>query len=653
MDLSKYLGLYLSDGREHLGALRAGLSAQTIRPETVNDLFRHAHSVKGMAASMGFGQTAMLAHAMEDLFSAWRQGARPTVTAMASCAQALDSLDAQMDAVAVSGAEASDEQAMQAFAAALKREAEACLPKPTAAAPAVAQPPKSVTPAKEPQQQPSDGAVLPLGGANAPQALVFVSIDPSSALPAARLLVVSQYLEKAFGGCVIEPPLGEIRARNLKRATFRIASTLEIKDKIRPLRELPEVREVVLETNPAGAAGLVSGGLVTHVRLEAKELDDLLSNTASLLHHLTFLESGLSQEERRRHRFWLESHRALLGQLFSQVLQARLVPFSIVTERLARLARDLGAKTGKALRFEVKGADEQVDRALLERLADPLSHLLRNAADHGVESAQERKAAGKPEEGLLELDIQRDGEALLVSVNDDGRGLDAGAIGKVAVERGLISPEEAARLPRERILELITLPAFSTRRNVSEISGRGVGMDVARNAAEALGGHLEMDSQAGKGTRFTLVIPSAATLTQVLVFGWKGSPRFGIPASQVRHIYPLCSHSLSWAGARRCLQDGDTLIPVLPWRLGPVGKDGCGLAVMGPSGERVVLVSEVFDSERVVIHPWGPPLDQIPHWIGGALLSGGETAYIVDGRALARDEGKMNEGEAKDVSTTW
>ena len=174
-------------------------------------------------------------------------------------------------------------------------------------------------------------------------------------------------------------------------------------------------------------------------------------------------------------------------------------------------------------------------------------------------------------------------------------------------------------------------------------------MDVARNAAEALGGGLEMDSAPGKGTRFTLVIPSAATLTQILVFGWPGLPRFGIPASQVRHIYPLGAYQLVWAGSRRCLQDGETLMPVLPWRLGPVGKEGCGLAVAGPWGERVILVSEIFESERVVIHPWGSPLNQIRHWVGGALLSSGELAYVVDGRALCRDDEQQDAKEESNV----
>ena len=645
MDLSKYLDLYLSDGRDHLGAMRALLSSQPASQEKINDLFRHAHSVKGMAASMGFEKTTALAHAMEDLFSAWRRGERASAQSMAVCMKAIDLMDGQMDSVASTGAETGGDGGAKECALALREEAGAAAPEPVAPKASKSEP-AAASPASASERGESDAASRTNYG---PEAIIRVSIEPASALPAARLLVVSQFLEKAFGSCVMEPGLKEIQSGNLKQARFVVPLVDNIKEKIKPLRELPEVSGVELEIRQAAAPAVSSNGLAASVKISPKELDAFLSNAAGLLHHLNFLEAGLSREEKRRHRFWLERHRAMLSQLFGQVLEARLVPFSLVTERLGRLVRDLSEKTGKALDFKVEGAGEEVDRALLDRLADPLSHLLRNAADHGIESASERAAEGKAPVGRLSLEIRRDGEALLVSVSDDGRGLDAEAIGRAAVERGLITAAEAARLPRERMLELITLPAFSTRSSVSEISGRGVGMDVVRNAAEALGGGLEMDSTPGKGTRFTLVIPSAATLTQILVFGWPGLPRFGIPASQVRHIYPLGAYPLVWAGARRCLQDGDSLMPVLSWRLGPVGKEGCALAVAGPSGERVILVSEVFDSERVVIHPWGSPLNQIRHWVGGALLSTGELAYVVDGRALCRDEEQQGAKEESNV----
>ncbi len=626
MDLSKYIDLYLSDGREHLAALRAGLPESAGEaPADVNALFRHAHSLKGMAASMGFEATAALSHALESLLGTWRAGALPTAPAVLASLEALDLLEALTDAVQTSGGEGD-----------LVPPAQACAKKLSGVAGAPATPAPAAAAASPPA--PAASPEVPSPSAQGPEARVTVAIDASSALPAARLLVVSQRLQQAFGRCTMEPPLAEVQAGNLRRARFRVPLGPGLKEAARQLRELAEVAEVTLEVCQAGPAARGEAAVVPSVRIPAPDLDDLLTLTSDLLHHLNLLESGLGSVERRHHRFWLEKHRALLDGLFDRVLSVRLVPFELLTERLARLVRDLSARTGKPLRFEVSGADQKVDRALLERLLDPLSHLLRNSADHGVEPRQERRERGKPEEGLLSLEIQREGEALLVSVRDDGRGLDETAIARAAVERGLLTSQEAALLTRKQILEFITLPAFSTRSEVSELSGRGVGMDVVRAAAESLGGRLEMASEAGKGSRFTLAIPSAATLTQVLVFGWTGAQRFGVPASQVRRIFPLSAHPLVWVGSRRCLRAGDDLLPVLSWRGGPVGRDGCALALSGPEGEKVLLVSDVYQTERVVIHPWGPPLDMIPHWIGGALLSSGEIAYIVDGRALARQE---------------
>jgi len=628
VDLSKYVALYLEDGRDHLAALRAGLRGDR-EPDgaAVQELFRHAHSLKGMAASMGFETTADLAHALEDLLGAWRSGAAVGPSGPEGAVRALDLLEALTDRVQQAGSDAGLEGPSAACSAQLREAAG----KKAAA---------SSGPLPRPPQSPATSTPAPASGA-----AIMVTIDGASALPAARLLVVGQHLQKAFGECSMEPPLAEIQAAGLRTARFRVPGSPGLKEAALALRQLPEVAEVLLTLPETSEEARAESSLTPHVRIPAAELDELLSGTADLLHHLNTLEAGLSRVERHRRRFWLEEHRGHLNRLFDHVLSVRLVPFSLLTERLARLVRDLETRTGKRLRFEVSGEDEQVDRALLDRLLDPLSHLLRNAADHGIEPAAERVAAGKPETGHLRLEIRRDGEALLLAVADDGRGLDATAVARAAVERGLLSTQEAALLPRERLLELITLPAFSTRKEVSALSGRGVGLDVARASAESLGGRLEMETALGQGTRFTLVIPSAATLTRVLVFGWNGPQRFALPASQVRRICSLSANPLVWSGSSRRLQVEGDLIPVLEWRGGPVGREGCALVVTTSEGARALLVSEVYQSERVVVHPWGPPLDRVPHWVGGALLSSGELAFVVDGRALAR-----REGEPHDVS---
>jgi two-component system chemotaxis sensor kinase CheA len=612
MDVSKYLDLYLTEGRDHVSRLRAGLpKGAPPDPGQINELFRSAHSLKGMAASMGFENTSKLAHRLEGLFDRWRQGQAPTAREERAAVAAVDALDALLDQVQQTSSDAG--AVVDPMVSVLLGED---------AAPAKGVP----GPKPEPQE------------ALVPTMLLSGSIDTASPLPLARLMVVAERIKASFPGSRMEPGLETLRSQGLRKARFHVAATQGVIELARTIRELPEVAEVDVEEQAAIPAPRQT--LIRTVRVRSEDLDDLLDQAAELLHHQNLLEAELQEAESRRRRFWLEANRAKLNRLFDQVLAIRLVSFDAFAERLGRVARELSSRFGKPLAFSAEGVEVQADRTLVERLLDPLLHLVRNAVDHGIEPAKAREAAGKPAEGNIRLSIRRDSEALLISLEDDGRGLDAEAIRQAAVDRGLYTPGEASALDREKLLELLTLPAFSTRREVTDVSGRGVGLDVVRSAVESLGGHLEMASERGRGSRFTLVIPSAATLTRVLVFGWEDSVRYGIPTSQIRRIYPLSQFPLVWSGNRRHLQAQDDLLPVLSWRQGPVGRDGYGFRISAPGTDRVLLVSKVYQAERVVVLPLGAPLEMVPEWMGGALLATGEVAYILDGRVLAKREGE-------------
>ncbi len=453
-------------------------------------------------------------------------------------------------------------------------------------------------------------------------------------------MVVYERLRTEVPECLIEPNLERVQREGLRAASFLLPMEAPLKDLARAVRDMPDVAAVELErAEPVAAPAGAGSTLVKSLRVDAEDLDELRAMASESLYRLNQFESSMLPEERRRHHFWLESERAHLNRLFDRVLAMRLVSFGALVDRLGRTAREVSARLGKPVRLEVSGAEERVDRGLLERLLDPLVHLVRNAVDHGLEPGEERRELGKPEEGLLRLNIHRESEALLVSLEDDGRGIDVELIRQAAVERGLFTPSEASLLDRARLLDLLTAPAFSTRREVSDVSGRGVGLDVVRSAVESLGGHLEMASEPGRGSRFTLVVPSATTLTRILVFGWDDGVRYGLPASQIGRLYSLASAPLVWSGNRRFLQAGDELLPVLSWRQGPVGREGVGLRLVGPERDHVLLASRVYQAERVVIMPWGQPLEMVSEWMGGALLATGEIAYILDGRVLAKREG--------------
>jgi two-component system chemotaxis sensor kinase CheA len=628
VDLDRYRELYLRESREHLSRLRALLEASPRgpAPEAVNDLFRHAHSLKGMAASMSFSETSGLAHRLETLFDRWRKGAAASPAEVEAALSASDALESLLEAVETTGGEEGAAAAARRTAAALE----------ALASGAPAPPPPSTPAAPE--------APLPAESPAPAAATLTVTVDPASALPAARFLVVAQKVREVFPGARMEPDLVTLQKTQGRRAVFSLPASGGLKELARVLLTLPEVASVTVEEEaPRAPAG--ERALIRDLTVSARDLDDLLDRAAELLHSLNRLEAALDDGERKRHRFWLESHRAHLGRLSDRVLAVRLVPFDALVERLKRTVREVGGRLGKRAALEVAGAEEKIDRGLLERLQDPLLHLVRNALDHGLEGEEERRAAGKPIEGRLRLEIRRVAEALLVTLSDDGRGIDPEAVRRTAVERRLCTPQEAALLTEDRLYELLTLPAFSTRREVSEVSGRGVGLDVVRMAAEALGGHLEIRSAPGKGSAFTLVVPSASALTRILVFSYgEPGPRFGIPVSQVTRIYPLSAFPVT-GGARPFLADGDTLIPVLPWRRRDVGREGFGLRLTFEGQDHALLVGSVFQMERVVIQPLGPPLDMVPEWMGAALLSTGEVAYVLDGRAVVR----RGEGESHAV----
>jgi two-component system chemotaxis sensor kinase CheA len=638
MDMEKYLDLFLEEGREHVTGLRARLTPQCPSdPGVIQEVFRSAHSIKGMAASMSFEFMTRMAHALEDLFNRWRQGEPPTPEQEGLALRAVDALDALMDRVQSTKGDTGLEEPLAPLLASLEhyRSQKPGTPGTTDGEPPL--PPPPAGPAPEPPRPipapPRAETGVPVHG---PADRIRVFVDPSSPMPAARLLVVAARIHQSLTILATEPPLAELQKGATRSVLFTVPRSPELKDLARSLKELPEITQVELEESPEVEEASARAPLVQSVRVRATDLDALLAATSELLTHLNQLEAGLAEAERRHHRFWLQSHRSLLNRLFDRVLSVRLVSFEALTARIERTARDLASRLNKPVRVEVTGADQQVDRNLLEKLLDPLTHLVRNALDHGIEPPAERAAAGKSPEGSVTLIIRREAESLLIQLVDDGRGLDVEAIRRKAVEQGLFPAAAASALSPAQVVELISLPSFSTKETVTEVSGRGVGMDVVRSSIESMGGRLEVESKPGEGCCFSLVIPAAVTLTEVLVFRMGQGTLFALPTSQVTRLYPLAQHPVVKAGNRRFLQAQEELIPVLEWGIGRVDRQGCGLRLAGRTGDYVLLVPEVLQSERVVVQPLGPPLDMIPEWIGGAHLSTGEIATILDGRNLVR-----------------
>lgn len=615
MDIKKYLEMYLSEGREHLSKLTKGLKfKEGYDGELVSELFRSAHSLKGMAASMGFETTAKLAHALENILSLWRGGKVPSEEELQKAIRATDLLSNLFENVEKTGEDGGYNSDVEEW---FNKSGE----NKTSQAPPLS-------------KIEADKTKLPLKKGSFK---IKVEIDPSSNLPAARLLIVYQKIKSICGDVVISPSIEEIQRDGLKSAEFCLSEEKEIKEIAKIVGTLPEVVNVQLVMEEEEEESSPST-IVSTLKIPSKSLDNFLHRISHLIYHLNILEKDLPADVLKKQKFWFESHRGWLYQLYNEILETRLVSFDNLIERLERAARDLSLKTSKKFKFIVEGEKEKIDKVLLEKLLDPLMHLLRNSADHGIEESSERVKLGKPSEGTIKMAIKRDGEKLTIVFSDDGKGLDYEAIKESAIKRGLISFEKANSLKESDILDLITIPSFSTKKEVTQISGRGVGLDVVRSSVESLGGSLEMESVNGKGTTFNLIFPSAVTLTEVVVFSWNDDFYFALPTSQIRKLYPLSEFPVEWVEGTKKLRDGKRFIDILNFRMSAVGKEGIGISLNIPYEEKILLVNKVLQTERVVILPLGKPLERIPHLIGGALLSFGEICYIFDGTSFVRNE---------------
>ena len=321
-------------------------------------------------------------------------------------------------------------------------------------------------------------------------------------------------------------------------------------------------------------------------------------------------------------------------------MTARLTPFSALTERLPRAVRDLARRLEKEVDFEVQGAEVELDRTVIDALGDPLTHLVRNAVDHGLEPIAQRRAAGKTERGKLVLSARRERDKVLVEVADDGRGFDVETLRQRALALGLVSAEKAALLTEQESQELALLPGVSTRADATDVSGRGVGLDAVRAAVESLGGKLSLRSEKGAGTRFVLELPLSVSMANLLVVQ-VGGELYGLPLHRVvvTTEYDLSARGGEGFEARSLAVMGQL---VRAYSLAKI----FGLPSLAPPGPRPFAVLEVdgltfalsvdrlIGQEEAVLKPLFPPLDRIKGLAGTTVLGSGRPLLVLDPRGL-------------------
>ncbi len=639
--------------------LLEGLDAQLVRLEAdgpsealLQEIFRAAHTIKGSGAAIGHVRMARLTHAWETLLDKLRHGELTISPALVDrFFEALDVL--KVLAGEVESGEQTDVEveslaaALEAFAAGEVAVAEA----PAAKAPVGIRP-----------------STLPIpDGATHHMLLGFVPGDWT----AVRALQALLALEGAADVLVSNPPRAaveqgavherlEMWLRSDKSPAELRALLADVDEtQVLSLQLAEEMTAAAVETDWAapttsregdakGADGVRPGGVrggSTTVRIDVERLDNLLNLVGELVIDRTrLLELGralgteIGQQPLLADLNETTLHLGrITDELQAEVMKSRMLPIGTVFSRFPRVVRDLAARQSKRVELVVEGQETELDRSVIEVIGDPLVHLLRNAIDHGVEAPADRRARGKPETARVRLAAEAVENSIVIIVEDDGAGIDAERVRQKAIERGTLTAEAAARLSESETAELIFAPGFSTAKEVSDISGRGVGLDIVRTNVERLGGSVEVHTTRGQGTRFVLRLPLTLAIVQALLVRVAGDIH-ALPLSSVTETLRVPLREIQRMHRQEAILLRGRVLPLV--RLSAVfgaadgaganGKDALVVAVRVGDRQIGLMVDALLGEQEIVIKALGPVIGQVPGISSAAILGDGTVALIVD-----------------------
>jgi two-component system chemotaxis sensor kinase CheA len=619
MDVSKYAALFLAESREHLGACNQLLLEWEREPSAtrpVGGLFRAIHTIKGMGATMGYAGVADLAHRLENLLDALREGASaPAPAVLQLLFRSVDALAASVEGAVVGAEPPADEK----LAADLDAAAAGLVSAPRSPDGAPVAPANGRTAAEDSRVRP-----------------VQVALRRDAVMRGARAALVVRRAESLGVVSALRPPLAQFDDHGFDgRFFFRLASAASDEQVLASLGSAGDVESVRFADDKAGAP---SSGQSRQIRVDLGRLDALMKQVGELVvarNRLGVLASGssdpaLSEVSDRIAR--------LVSEMQAEVIAARMTPVGEVLERFPRLVRDLGRDLSKRIRFDVEGDEIELDRSVLDEIGQPLLHLIRNAADHGIEAPEERAAAGKPEEGRILLSASRERNYVALRLSDDGRGIDREAIlAKARRERVIEGGADA--LSDDLLLRVLARPGFSTAEAVSGVSGRGVGVDVAVTRVRALGGTIEVGSELGRGTTFTIRVPLTLAIVRALLASAAGEC-YAVPLAYVAETVEFDHRSVTAVRNREALLVRDQVIPTVHLRElvrnQPRPAPPRAPTVILEIGDRraALVVDALMGQQDIVVEPFDAPRG-MPPFVGGAtILANGSPALILDAAAL-------------------
>lgn len=691
MDVSQYLEIFIDESSEHLQNLNTQILNLESEPEdmnTINEIFRAAHSLKGMSGTMGYKRMQNLTHDMENVFSEVRNGQIKVVPGMIDVLfQCLDALEEYLANIKESADEGTNDNED------LIRQLNAILENKGNVAAAPAAPVKQeATPAK--QEGSADGRkwmdialdstqIHVLGEAQKMGKKVFgmtVTVQESCLLKAARAFLVFKAVEEKAEIIVSNPPVQDIEDERFDiDFSLIVISDNELKDVTGAAAYVSEIAEVKGDTidlskmkkQGGGYAGetveqkstaaesnkpaentpaaqktekkAVSKPVVNRtVRVDIEKLDVLMNLVSELIIAKNSLISSSAQEQSNNTVFNenIEYLERVTTNLHESVMKVRMVPIESVVSKFPRMIRDLSKKLDKKMELYMTGEETELDRTVVDEIGDPLMHLLRNSADHGLESAEVRAQRGKPEVGSIFLDAYQDGNNVIIEVRDDGNGIDVEKVRAKAIERGSITPEQAANMEDKDIINLLFLPSFSTAKAVTDVSGRGVGLDVVKSKIESLSGDVEVKSTLGVGSTWTIRLPLTLAIIQSLMVG-VGGEKYAIALGSIQTIEDISPSEIQIIQNKEVIHLRGNVVPLIrlsdildaPSKKSP--EDNL-IVVIVKKGDRLagLVVDEMIGQLEIVIKSLGKYIKQCKYISGATILGDGEIALILDANAL-------------------
>ncbi|MCR5024552.1 MAG: chemotaxis protein CheA [Lachnospiraceae bacterium] len=722
MDVGQYLGIFLDESQEHIQALNDNLLTLEQDPEnedSINEIFRAAHSLKGMAGTMGYKRLQKLTHVTEDVFSAIRGGQMKVASNLIDILfQALDAIQGYVDTIRDTSDEGEDDnesiiaelnkilqggEAGGDAAPAAEAAATAAVEAPAAeAAPAAASEADDKALYKKVVLEEAQRDVMKDAVVAEKQVYGFtVFVDPNCMLKAARAFLVFKAVEETGGEIIVSDPSSqdiEDEKFDLSFSIFVITSA-PIDQVIASMKSVSEIvdvvgeayDEVMIDANGTGAPAAAPAAEAAPapaaeaapapaaeaapapeaakpaaaqsgvskksappkkpvasqtVRVDIEKLDNLMNLVSELIIAKNSLVSsaaqmsGGSNSESQAIAENVEYLESVTTNLHESVMKVRMVPIESALQKFPRMIRDLEKKLGKRMQLTITGEETELDRTVVDQIGDPLMHLLRNSADHGLETPDVRSERGKPETGSIFLNAYQEGNNVIIEVGDDGNGVDVEAVRAKIIERGFLPEEQALQMNDKEVIDVLFDPGFSMAKQVTDISGRGVGLDVVKSNIEQLGGDVEVKTKLGEGSTFIVRLPLTLAIIQALMV-LVGGEKYAIALGNIQTIEDIPISEIRLVENKEVIQLRGSVIPII--RLSDVldapeveRTNENLIIVVVKKGDSLagLVVDELMGQQEIVIKSLGKYINTTRIISGATILGDGEVALIIDSNAL-------------------